>query len=204
MRGTEAFWAEWGSRAAADGEWDDAVQRSLMVLKALIYSPTGGIVAAPTTSLPEHFGGPRNWDYRYCWLRDATLTLLALMNAGYHEEAKAWRDWLLRAAAGLPSQLQIMYGVAGERQLREWEITWLPGYEGSHPVRAGNAAYGQLQIDVYGEVMDALHQARRGGIDSDASEWPFQKALLRHLAQIWNHPDEGMWEVRGPRQRFPK
>jgi GH15 family glucan-1,4-alpha-glucosidase len=202
LRSTEAFWDEWGSRAAADGEWDDVVQRSLMVLKALIYSPTGGIVAAPTTSLPEHLGGPRNWDYRFCWLRDATLTLLALMNSGYHEEAKAWRDWLLRAAAGLPSQLQIMYGVAGERQLREWEVTWLPGYEASRPVRVGNAAYGQLQIDVYGEVMDALHQARRGGIDFDASEWAFQKALLKHLAQIWNHPDEGMWEVRGPRQHF--
>ena len=202
LHSTEAFWAEWGSRAAADGEWDDAVWRSLMVLKALTYSPTGGIVAAPTTSLPEDLGGARNWDYRFCWLRDATLTLLALMNAGYHDEAKAWRDWLLRAAAGLPSQLQIMYGVAGERQLREWEVPWLPGYEGSRPVRIGNAAYGQLQIDVYGEVMDALHQARRGGIEGDASEWPFQKALLRHLAQIWNHPDEGMWEVRGPRQHF--
>jgi len=199
---TEAFWNEWGSRAAGDGDWDDAVQRSLMVLKALTYSPTGGIVAAPTMSLPEQLGGARNWDYRYCWLRDATLTLLALMNAGYHEEAKAWRDWLLRAAAGLPSQLQIMYGVAGERQLREWDVTWLPGYEGSRPVRVGNGAYGQLQIDVYGEVMDALHQARRGGIDVDTSEWAFQKAILKHLAQIWNHPDEGMWEVRGPRQHF--
>jgi len=199
---TEAFWDEWASRAAGDGEWDDAVKRSLMVLKALIYSPTGGIVASPTTSLPEQLGGPRNWDYRFCWLRDATLTLLALMNAGYQDEAKAWRDWLLRAAAGLPSQLQIMYGVAGERQLHEWEASWLPGYEQSQPVRIGNAAHKQLQIDVYGEVMDVMHQARRGGIHGDASEWPFQKALLHHLAQIWNNPDEGMWEVRGPRQHF--
>ncbi len=202
LESTAAFWGEWASRAACDGEWDDAVKRSQMVLKALIYSPTGGIVASPTTSLPEHLGGSRNWDYRFCWLRDATLTLLALMNAGYLDEAKAWRDWLLRAAAGLPSQLQVMYGVAGERQLREWEVSWLPGYERSQPVRVGNAAFGQLQIDVYGEVMDVLHQARRGGIARDASEWPFEKALLKHLAQIWNTPDEGMWEVRGPRQHF--
>jgi GH15 family glucan-1,4-alpha-glucosidase len=202
LQSTEAFWDEWASRASSEGDWDDAVQRSLMVLKALTFASTGGIVAAPTTSLPEQIGGTRNWDYRYCWLRDATLTLLALMNAGYHEEAKAWRDWLLRAAAGLPSQLQVMYGLAGERQLREWEVSWLPGYEQSHPVRVGNAAHGQLQIDVYGEVMDALHQARRGGLDGDASEWPFQKALLHHLAQIWDHTDQGMWEVRGPRQHF--
>jgi GH15 family glucan-1,4-alpha-glucosidase len=202
LESTAAFWGEWASRAASDGEWDNAVKRSQMVLKALIYSPTGGIVASPTTSLPEQFGGSRNWDYRFCWLRDATQTLLALMNAGYLDEAKAWRDWLQRAAAGLPSQLQIMYGVAGERQLREWEVSWLPGYERSQPVRVGNAAFGQLQIDVYGEVMDVLHQARRGGIARDASEWPFEKALLRHLAQIWNTPDQGMWEVRGPGQHF--
>jgi GH15 family glucan-1,4-alpha-glucosidase len=202
LRSTEAFWDEWASRASSEGDWDEAVRRSLMVLKALTYASTGGIVAAPTTSLPEQIGGTRNWDYRYCWLRDATLTLLALMNAGYHEEAKAWRDWLLRAAAGLPSQLQVMYGLAGERQLREWEVSWLPGYEHSRPVRVGNAAHGQLQIDVYGEVMDALHQARRGGINGDNSEWPFQKALLHHLAQIWGHKDQGMWEVRGPRQHF--
>jgi GH15 family glucan-1,4-alpha-glucosidase len=202
LESTAAFWDEWASRAESDGEWDEAVKRSLMVLKALIYSPTGGIVAAPTTSVPEQLGGSRNWDYRFCWLRDATLTLLALMNAGYQDEAKAWRDWLLRAAAGLPSQLQVMYGVAGERQLREWEVSWLPGYEGSAPVRIGNGAYTQLQIDVYGEVLDVMHQARRGGINGDASEWPFQKALLHHLSQIWNNPDEGMWEVRGPRQHF--
>jgi GH15 family glucan-1,4-alpha-glucosidase len=202
LRGTEAFWKEWSDRAATDGPWCDAVKRSLMLLKALTYAPTGGIVAAPTTSLPEQIGGERNWDYRYCWLRDATLTLLALMNADYHEEARAWRDWLLRASAGAPRQLQIMYGLAGERQLREWELPWLPGYEQSRPVRVGNAAHGQLQLDVFGEVMDALHQARRGGIKADKSEWAFQKALLHHLENIWQQPDEGMWEVRGPRQHF--
>jgi GH15 family glucan-1,4-alpha-glucosidase len=202
LRSTEAFWDDWASRASFEGDWGDAVKRSLMVLKALTYAPTGGIVAAPTTSLPEQLEGARNWDYRFCWLRDATLTLLALINAGYHDEAKAWRDWLLRAAAGSPSQLQIMYGLAGERLLREWEVSWLPGYEESRPVRVGNAAHGQLQIDVYGEVMDVLHHARRGGIDGDASEWPFQTALLHHLAEIWDSPDEGMWEVRGPRQQF--
>jgi GH15 family glucan-1,4-alpha-glucosidase len=202
LRGTETFWKEWAARGSADGEWSDAVQRSLMVLKALTYAPTGGIVAAPTASLPEQIGGARNWDYRFCWLRDATLTLLALMNAGYHEEARAWRDWLLRAAAGSPSQLQIMYGLAGERQLREWEVDWLPGYEESKPVRVGNAAHSQLQLDVFGEVMDALHQAQRGGITRDRSEWPFQRALLHHLAGIWTEPDEGMWEVRGRRRHF--
>jgi len=202
MRGTEAFWKEWASRATAEGEWCDAVHRSLMVLKALTYAPTGGMVAAPTTSLPERLGGPRNWDYRFCWVRDSTLTLLALMNAGYADEARAWRDWLLRAAAGLPQQLQIMYGLAGERQLREWEVTWLPGYEQSKPVRVGNAAHGQLQLDVFGEVMDVLHQARRGGITRDESEWPFQRAMLHHVAQIWTEPDQGIWELRGPRQHF--
>jgi GH15 family glucan-1,4-alpha-glucosidase len=202
LRGTEAFWKNWAARACGDGEWCDAVKRSLMVLKALTYAPTGGIVAAPTTSLPEQPGGERNWDYRYCWLRDATLTLLALMNAGYHEEARAWRDWLLRAGAGSPQQLQIMYGLAGERQLPEWEVPWLPGYEQSGPVRIGNAAHGQLQLDVFGEVIDALHQARRGGIAPDTSEWPFQKALLQHLAGTWTEPDQGIWEVRGPRQPF--
>ena len=202
LRGTEAFWKDWAARACGDGEWCDAVKRSLMVLKALTYAPTGGIVAAPTTSLPEQLGGARNWDYRYCWLRDATLTLLALMNAGYHEEARAWRDWLLRAGAGSPQQLQIMYGLAGERQLPEWEVPWLPGYEQSRPVRIGNAAHGQLQLDVFGEVIDALHQARRGGIAPDTSEWPFEKALLEHVAGTWTEPDHGIWEVRGPRQHF--
>ena len=202
LRGTEAFWKDWDARACGDGDWCDAVKRSLMVLKALTYAPTGGIVAAPTTSLPEQLGGARNWDYRYCWLRDATLTLLALMNAGYHEEARAWRDWLLRAGAGSPQQLQIMYGLAGERQLPEWEVPWLPGYEQSRPVRIGNAAHGQLQLDVFGEVIDALHQARRGGIAPDTSEWPFEKALLEHVAGTWTEPDHGIWEVRGPRQHF--
>ena len=202
LRGTEAFWKDWAARACGDGEWCDAVKRSLMVLKALTYAPTGGIVAAPTTSLPEQLGGARNWDYRYCWLRDATLTLLALMNAGYHEEARAWRDWLLRAGAGSPQQLQIMYGLAGERQLPEWEVPWLPGHEQSRPVRIGNAAHGQLQLDVFGEVIDALHQARRGGIAPDTSEWPFEKALLEHVAGTWTEPDHGIWEVRGPRQHF--
>jgi len=202
LRGTEAFWKDWAARACGDGEWCDAVKRSLMVLKALTFAPTGGIVAAPTTSLPEQLGGARNWDYRYCWLRDATLTLLALMNAGYHEEARAWRDWLLRAGAGSPQQLQIMYGLAGERQLPEWEVPWLPGYEQSRPVRIGNAAHGQLQLDVFGEVIDALHQARRGGIAPDTSEWPFEKALLEHVAGTWTEPDHGIWEVRGPRQHF--
>ena len=199
---TVAFWTEWTARSRSTGEWADAVERSLITLKALTYAPTGGIVAAPTASLPELLGGPRNWDYRFCWLRDATLTLLALMNAGYFAEAKAWRDWLLRAAAGAPSQLQTIYGLAGERQLREWEIDWLPGYEQSRPVRIGNAAHEQLQIDVFGEVMDALHQARRGSIESDASEWPFQKALLQHVAEVWSQPDEGIWETRGGRQHF--
>jgi GH15 family glucan-1,4-alpha-glucosidase len=199
---TDLFWREWVARRAPDGEWADAVTRSLITLKALTYAPTGGIVAAPTTSLPEQLGGSRNWDYRFCWLRDATLTLLALMNAGYFDEAKAWRDWLLRAAAGAPSQLQIMYGIAGERRLTEFEIPWLPGYEGSPPVRIGNGAHGQLQLDVFGEVMDALHQARRGGLDPLEAAWAFQRAMLDHLSSVWDQPDEGIWEVRGEPQQF--
>jgi len=200
LRATERFWRKWASRATTDGEWKDAVSRSLLVLKALTYAPTGGIVASPTASLPELICGTRNWDYRYCWLRDATLTLLALLNAGYHDEAKAWRDWLLRAAAGSPGQMQTIYGLAGERDLREWEIDRLPGYEGSRPVRIGNAAHEQLQIDVFGEVIDALHQARHGRIEAAAHEWAFQKALLDHVEQIWTQPDEGIWEMRsGPR-----
>ena len=180
---TEAFWVEWSSRGGAAGPWTEAVQRSLITLKALTYSPTGGIVAAPTTSLPEHPGGQRNWDYRFCWLRDATLTLLALMNAGYLDEARSWRDWLLRAAAGSPSQLQIMYGLGGERRLTEWEVPWLPGYEGSRPVRIGNGAHGQLQLDVYGEMMDALHQGRGLGMAGDGRGWALACALLGHLEQ---------------------
>ncbi len=202
LQATESFWMEWAGRAQSEGEWSDAVIRSLMVLKALTYAPTGGIVAAPTTSLPECPGGTRNWDYRFCWLRDATLTLLALMNAGFNQEARAWRDWLLRAAAGSASQLQVLYGVAGERRLTELEIDRLPGYEGARPVRIGNAAYGQRQLDVYGEVMDALYQARRGGIVMDDADWGFQCALLARLEEVWRQPDRGMWEVRGDPQHF--
>ncbi len=178
------------------------LRRSLLTLKALTFHPTGGIVAAATTSLPEQLGGVRNWDYRYCWLRDATFTLQSLMIAGYTEEAAAWRDWLLRAVAGQPSEMQTMYGPAGERRLPEWEADWLPGYEGSRPVRIGNAAVNQFQLDVYGEVMDALHQARRAGIDSDGPSWAFQCELMRFLSDAWREPDEGIWEVRGPRRHF--
>jgi GH15 family glucan-1,4-alpha-glucosidase len=202
LASTEAFWRDWAGQSDSQGEWADCVTRSLITLKALTYAPTGGIVAAPTTSLPEQLGGSRNWDYRYCWLRDATLTLLALMNAGYYDEARSWRDWLLRAAAGAPSQVQIMYGLAGERRLTEFEVPWLPGYEGSQPVRIGNAAHGQLQLDVFGEVMDALHHARRGGLDAQEAEWAFQRALLEQLESVWNQPDEGIWEVRGGAQHF--
>jgi GH15 family glucan-1,4-alpha-glucosidase len=199
---TERFWTDWAARSTYVGEWREPVMRSLLTLKALTYAPTGGIVAAPTTSLPEHIGGTRNWDYRFCWLRDATLTLLSLMDAGYYEEAGAWRDWLLRAVAGSPSQLQIMYGLAGERQLREWEVPWLPGYEGSRPVRVGNAAFDQLQLDVYGEVLDALYQARRGLLPPSDEAWRLARALTEHLETIWEQPDEGIWEVRGPRRHF--
>ena len=199
---TEAFWTEWSARGDVKGEWAGAVKRSLVTLKALTFAPTGGIVAAPTTSLPEQLGGPRNWDYRFCWLRDATLTLLSLMNSRHFEEAKAWRDWLVRAAAGAPRQMQILYGIGGERRTIEWEVGWLPGYEGSRPVRVGNAAHDQLQIDVYGEVMDALHQARRVGLAPSDSAWNLQRALLDHLESVWREPDEGIWEVRGGRQHF--
>jgi GH15 family glucan-1,4-alpha-glucosidase len=199
---TEAFWTTWASRCTLQGEWRDAVVRSLVTLKALTYRPTGGIVAAPTTSLPERIGGARNWDYRFCWLRDATLTLLALMDAGFFDEAAAWRDWLLRAVAGSPSQLQIMYGIAGERHLAEWTVPWLPGYERSAPVRVGNAAYAQHQLDVFGEVMDALHHARLGGIPGSIDGWNLQRELVRHAEAIWERPDEGIWEVRGGRRHF--
>jgi GH15 family glucan-1,4-alpha-glucosidase len=199
---TESFWKGWAARSRSRGEWSEAVTRSLITLKALTYAPTGGIVAAATTSLPERLGGVRNWDYRFCWLRDATLTLLALMNAGYYTEAAAWRDWLLRAAAGAPSQLQIMYGLAGERRLTEYEVGWLPGYAESRPVRVGNAAHGQLQLDVFGEVMDALHQGRRGGLELRQEDWGFQRELLEHLGTIWKQPDEGIWEVRGGPRHF--
>jgi len=199
---TEKFWTEWSDRGDTAGEWSKEVRRSLVTLKALTFAPTGGIVAAPTTSLPEQLGGQRNWDYRFCWLRDATLTLLSLMNSGHNEEARAWRDWLIRAAAGAPHQMQILYGLAGERRTMEWEVDWLPGFEGSRPVRVGNAAHRQLQLDVYGEVMDALHQARRAGLAPSDSAWALQCALLDHLETIWHEPDDGIWEVRGGRQHF--
>ena len=199
---TEKFWNDWSAHCSYQGEFRDAVLRSLLTLKALTFRPTGGIVAAPTTSLPEEIGGARNWDYRVCWLRDATLTLIALMDAGYYDEARDWRNWLLRAAAGSPDQVQIMYGLAGERRLIEWEVPWLPGYEKSSPVRIGNAAHAQLQIDVFGEVMDAFHQARGGGMPESADGWQLECALAAHLEKIWDVPDSGIWEVRGPRQHF--
>jgi GH15 family glucan-1,4-alpha-glucosidase len=199
---TEKFWTDWSALSTYDGEWKDAVTRSLLTLKALTYAPTGGIVAAPTTSLPEFIGGVRNWDYRYCWLRDATLSLLALMRAGYYEEAGAWRDWLLRAAAGAPEQAQVMYGLGGERLLIEWEVAWLPGYEKSKPVRIGNAAHTQVQLDVYGEVMNALHLARVGGIPESVDVWELQKTLADHIVARWREPDSGLWEVRGKPQQF--
>jgi GH15 family glucan-1,4-alpha-glucosidase len=201
---TETFWREWNEQCDVKlpPESKDVLQRSLMVLKALTYAPTGGIVAAPTTSLPEWIGGVRNWDYRYCWLRDATLTLLALLNAGYVEEAGEWRRWLLRAVAGDPADIQIMYGVAGERRLTELELPWLRGYEGSAPVRIGNAASEQLQIDVFGEVMDTFFLARSHGLAKEKSSWSLQKLLLSYLETIWSEPDEGIWEIRGERRHF--
>ena len=202
LKATEDFWTEWAARNQSRGDWEEAVTRSLITLKALTYAPTGGMVASPTTSLPEKLGGVRNWDYRFCWLRDSTLTLLALMNAGYYDEAQAWRDWLLRAAAGSPSQLQIMYGLGGERRLLEYEVPWLPGYERSTPVRIGNAAHGQLQLDVFGEVVDTLFQGKRGGLETRPPDWNFLRAILEHLEQVWNRPDEGIWEIRGASQHF--
>jgi GH15 family glucan-1,4-alpha-glucosidase len=202
LRDTEAYWTDWAGKAKSAGPWSSAVTRSLVTLKALTYAPTGGIVAAPTTSLPERIGGQRNWDYRFCWVRDATLTLLALMNSGYYDEARAWRAWLMRAVAGSPDKLQIMYGIAGERRLTEWEVPWLSGYENSTPVRIGNAAHSQLQLDVYGELMDALYQARRGGLEYLEADWALQCEILRHLETIWHEPDEGIWEVRGGRRHF--
>jgi GH15 family glucan-1,4-alpha-glucosidase len=199
---TAAFWTEWSGRCTYRGPYEAAVRRSLITLKALTYAPTGGIVAAPTTSLPEQLGGTRNWDYRFCWLRDATLTLMAFMYSGYYEEAQAWRDWLLRSVAGSPDKIQIMYGIAGERLLREWEADWLPGYQGARPVRIGNAAHDQLQLDVFGEVMDAFHQARAGGLSAGPASWELQRHLVNHLERIWQHPDEGIWETRGGRQAF--
>src|SRR6478735_2279458 len=198
----EEFWLGAASRCTHVGDYHEEIHGSLLLLKALTYAPTGGIVAAPTTSLPEWIGGVRNWDYRFCWLRDATLTLLAFMNAGYYEEAAAWREWLLRAVAGRPEQAQIMYGIAGERRLVEWEVPWLPGFRNSGPVRIGNSAHSQLQLDVYGEVMDALHQARRGGIGQSDEGWAVQIAFLKHLESAWTEPDESIWEVRSGRRHF--
>ena len=197
-----AFWTGWAKLSSQRTSWGEAVLRSLLTLKALAHWETGGIVAAATTSLPEQLGGPRNWDYRYCWLRDATFTLYALIGAGILDEAKAWHEWLLRAVAGAPDDLQILYGVAGERRLQEFEIPWLPGYEGSAPVRIGNGAVGQLQLDVYGEVLDAFYVARRAGLSTSEATWALECSLLLHLEKIWREPDEGIWEVRGGRRHF--
>jgi GH15 family glucan-1,4-alpha-glucosidase len=202
LKDTQNFWHDFARRCPDVGEWTQQVKRSLITLKALTYMPTGGIVAAVTTSLPEKIGGPRNWDYRFCWLRDATLTLLALMKLGYYDEAHAWRDWLLRAVAGDPAQMQIMYGVGGERNLMEWEASWLPGYEASLPVRIGNAAAEQFQLDVYGEVIDAMAQARKGGLPPHPRGRALSRALMPFLEKAWREPDEGIWEVRGERQHF--
>jgi GH15 family glucan-1,4-alpha-glucosidase len=199
---TEQLWLDWVKTCSYDGEYRDAVIRSLITLKALIYAPTGGIVAAPTTSLPEALGGSRNWDYRYCWLRDATMTLEALISGGYTEEAEAWRRWLIRAVAGSPDDIQIMYGVGGERRLPEWEVDWLPGYEGSRPVRIGNAAVSQLQLDVPGEVMDSLYIGLKGGLAPAESAWSMQQSLLTYLETRWESPDEGLWEIRGVSRHF--
>jgi GH15 family glucan-1,4-alpha-glucosidase len=202
LRRVETFWRRWGSRCCPAGPWTDAVKGSLVALKGLTFSATGGIVAAPTTSLPEQIGGSRNWDYRYCWLRDTTFTLLALMHGGFYDEARAWRDWLLRAVAGSPDQLQIMYGLGGERRLEEWEVPWLSGYEGSRPVRIGNAAVKQTQLDVYGEILDALYHAHCHGLPTVDRAVAIGRTVLGHLARIWRQPDEGIWEVRGPPQHF--
>ncbi len=199
---TERYWQRWSDRCSYKGPWREAVVRSLLTLKALIYAPTGGIVAAATTSLPEQIGGVRNWDYRYCWVRDATLCLYALLQGGYIEEARAWRDWLLRSVAGSPDDLRTLYGVRGERRLTELELPWLPGYEQSRPVRVGNAAVDQLQLDVYGELMDALYTARRVGLSHSENAWRVQCKLMEWLERNWSQPDEGIWEVRGPRQQF--
>lgn len=199
---SETYWLDWARTCGHVGDYHEEIHQSLLVLKALTYAPTGGIVAAPTTSLPELVGGVRNWDYRFCWLRDAALTLLAMLNAGYRHEAEAWRSWLLRAVAGDPADLQIMYGIAGERRLEELELEWLPGYDDSGPVRVGNAASKQLQLDVFGEVLNALYQARVEGVDPDDNAWSITLQLLRWLEEGWRQPDHGIWEVRGPARHF--
>lgn len=202
LAATELFWSRWSAKSTAYGPHKDAIQRSLVTLKALTYAPTGGIVAAPTTSLPEQLGGPRNWDYRFCWLRDATLALQSLLTAGYTEEASAWRDWLVRAVAGDPADLRIMYGLDGRRRLPEETIDWLPGYEGSRPVRVGNAASDQLQLDVWGEVLDGLSLTRSTIGSGDDDAWNVQVSLVEHLAERWKEPDNGLWEMRGPQRHF--
>jgi GH15 family glucan-1,4-alpha-glucosidase len=202
LKRVESSWSDWVAAYHPSDHGDEAVLRSILTLKALSHWETGGIVAAGTTSLPEKLGGPRNWDYRYCWLRDATFTLYALMGAGFHDEAKAWHEWLLRAVAGAPDDLQTIYGVAGERRLREYEIPWLPGHQGSAPVRIGNAAVGQLQLDIYGEVLDAFYLARRAGLATSEATWSMERSLVSHLETIWREPDEGIWEVRGGRRQF--
>src|SRR5947209_6452648 len=202
LQDTQDYWSEWSSRCTYEGDNRDLVMRSVITLKALTYAPTGGIVAAPTTSLPEKLGGSRNWDYRFCWLRDATFTLLAMMNSGYTEEASAWHNWLLRAAAGWPANMQIMYGIMGQRRLLEWEAGWLAGYEGAGPVRVGNAAHAQLQLDVYGELIDAFHQWRMAALELDESSWALECAVLQHLEEIWDQPDHGIWERRGEGKRY--
>jgi GH15 family glucan-1,4-alpha-glucosidase len=199
---TEAAWRQWSDRCSQVGPWSEAVKRSLITLKALTYAPTGGIVAAATTSLPERLGGVRNWDYRYCWLRDATFTLQAFMHLGYYDEARAWRDWVIRAVAGSPEQVQIVYGVGGERWLPELNVPWLPGYEKSSPVRIGNAAYEQLQIDVFGEIADAMLQTLKGGIPLSERARAIRPVVLEYLSKAWRQPDEGIWEVRGGAQHF--
>jgi GH15 family glucan-1,4-alpha-glucosidase len=202
LQDTEDFWSEWSGRCTYEGECRDLVMRSLITLKALTYAPTGGIVAAPTTSLPEKLGGARNWDYRFCWLRDATFTLLALMNSDYTEEALSWHNWLLRSVAGSPADMQIMYGIAGQRRLLEWEAAWLPGYGGARPVRVGNAAHAQLQLDVYGELIDAFHQWRMAKLELDQGTWALECNVLEHLAEVWDKPDHGVWERRGEGKHY--
>ena len=202
LRDTEKFWSDWAGRCHRKTPWEEALVRSLVVLKGLTYAPTGGLVAAASTSLPEEIGGVRNWDYRFCWLRDATFTLIAFMNAGFTEEAMQWREWLLRAIAGMPSQMQIMYGVHGERRLAEFEVPWLTGYENSSPVRIGNAASRQFQIDVFGEVLASMYRAQLEGIENDESDWALQEGLMRFLESKWHEPDHGIWEVRGEPRHF--
>lgn len=202
LESTEAWWRDWIGNCCYEGSFERQVRRSLITIKSLIYAPTGGIIAAPTTSLPERIGGKRNWDYRFCWLRDASLSLFMLLRLGFTKEAEEWKRWLLRAVAGSPEQLQPIYGIAGERRLSESDLDWLPGYQDSQPVRVGNAAYSQLQVDVFGEVVNAMHQSRRAGLNSSEEEWAVERALIEHLEKIWQEPDNGIWEVRGPRRHF--